>query len=644
MDSAGSVAPLVTVTINSNGWFHLAVTKQGQTIKYYLNGAIVRSREASSNQPGIRSNGNLPLVIGVSNLGYMSPASGLQWFFNGSMDDMMIYNRTLGAAEVVMLYSTSIPIQPSGQPSCQPSNQPSAQPSTHPSSQPSNEPSAQPSSHPSSQPSNEPSAQPSSHPSNEPSNQPSAQPSSHPASQPSNQPSAQPTSCPSAQPTNQPSTPPFNHHSAQPTTYSSNHPTTKPSANLTGHPSNQPSHEPSITQRSAPPSTKPASRSSNPPSSLPSTPPVPSVMPSIGLTARSSIIYTAPPTVSLTNEPSLTPSLLPTATASLVPSFLSSTASSSLNFFYSCSNNDSSWKDSLFLFGLYSNDDESFKTLNISSASNSPSFIIFGSELLTMSSSSLIQIDVSCAPFSCHYPVTSVSTSYKRDITSRAAVIPGDVNGDTYNDLLVCSPLISSCYIFFGEKEDGLKNVLIGVTISGPSGVFFGFAVAGIEDINGDGFIDIMVSALTGKTCYVIYGRRSWSSEMKVSEMVSGMDGYKIMADSSTTLTGVSVAGVGDMNGDGISDVAFSVVREGVFLVYVVWEGGNDVSLSEVGNGIKGLRAIGEQGYYTGLSIAGVGDVNKDGLADLVIGAIPYPDKANSLKQKTYVILGSSYH
>eukprot|EP01040_Poterioochromonas_malhamensis_P005278 gene5278-biopygen882 len=160
--------------------------------------------------------------------------------------------------------------------------------------------------------------------------------------------------------------------------------------------------------------------------------------------------------------------------------------------------------------------------------------------------------------------------------------------------------------------------------------------------MNGDGFVDMVVSALTGKVCYVIYGRRSWSSEIKVSEMTSGVDGYKIVADSSSTLTGISVAGVGDMNGDGNCDVALSVFRGGVFMVYVVWEGGNDISLGEMAYGMKGFVVVGEQGYYTGLSIAGVGDVNNDGLMDLVIGAIPYPDRANSQKQKSYVIFGSS--
>ncbi len=284
---------------------------------------------------------------------------------------------------------------------------------------------------------------------------------------------------------------------------------------------------------------------------------------------------------------------------------------------------------------------------------HSPSSIIFGSK--SFSSSPLI-INVSCSSISCHSPVAHISASYKRDTTSRAAAVPGDVNGDAYNDLIVCSPLTSFCNVYFGKEEDGLRNVMIGVTIFGPfssstpssqpAATFFGFSVAGAEDLNEDGLADVLVSSLTGRAVYVIYGRRSWSSMFRVSEMRSGMDGYKIVADSSTTMTGISVSGVGDMNGDGRKDVALSVQRGGLFMVYVIWgeggTGGNDLLLGEVRNGVKGFSVTGEQGYYTGLSISGLGDVNNDGLNDLLVGAIPYPDKSKNLQPKSYVILGSS--
>ena len=87
------------------------------------------------------------------------------------------------------------------------------------------------------------------------------------------------------------------------------------------------------------------------------------------------------------------------------------------------------------------------------------------------------------------------------------------------------------------------------------------------------------------------------------------------------------MAGVGDMNGDGYPDVAISVMFSGGEVVYVVYGRKRamiaDISLSSVrGDGVNGFRVYGERGYYTGLSISGVGDVNEDHAEDLVIGAL----------------------
>jgi hypothetical protein len=76
-------------------------------------------------------------------------------------------------------------------------------------------------------------------------------------------------------------------------------------------------------------------------------------------------------------------------------------------------------------------------------------------------------------------------------------------------------------------------------------------------------------------------------------------------------------------------------------VVYVIYGNGKgeEVLLSSVGNGMGGFQIIGEAGYYTGFSISGVGDVNGDGLADLAIGKLPYPGTTST--QSSIIIFGS---
>jgi len=83
-----------TVWLEPNVWNHILVSKENETVKYYKNGTLVSIYNGSVSSIDI--NGNLPLIIGAVN----------NWdrFFNGSIDDIRIYNRALSKSEIQQLY------------------------------------------------------------------------------------------------------------------------------------------------------------------------------------------------------------------------------------------------------------------------------------------------------------------------------------------------------------------------------------------------------------------------------------------------------------------------------------------------------------------------------------------------------------
>jgi hypothetical protein len=133
---------------------------------------------------------------------------------------------------------------PSGQPTSQPSGQPSSRPSTPPTVLPSNQPTSFPSSLPTGQPTvlptSQPTIQPSACPSDQPTVRPSVQPSSQPTTQPTMQPFASPSSQPSLQPFSPPTSAPSNQPLSRPSSQPASHPTSSPSKQPTSQPTTQP--------------------------------------------------------------------------------------------------------------------------------------------------------------------------------------------------------------------------------------------------------------------------------------------------------------------------------------------------------------------------------------------------------------------
>src|SRR5439155_24880968 len=105
--------------------------------------------------------------------------------------------------------------------------------------------------------------------------------------------------------------------------------------------------------------------------------------------------------------------------------------------------------------------------------------------------------------------------------------------------------------------------------------------------------------------------------------------GFTLRGCGTSALAGFSVAGAGDVNGDGFADFIVGASNTDAGGIdrgeaYVVYGGSNragtTVTLNALGSGGFTLRGF-ENRADAGLSVAGAGDVNGDGFADLVVGA-----------------------
>ena len=226
----------------------------------------------------------------------------------------------------------------------------------------------------------------------------------------------------------------------------------------------------------------------------------------------------------------------------------------------------------------------------------------------------------------------------------RTATGAGDVNGDGYSDIIVSSmpsaPLLSSgaAHVIYGSPLGVDVDLRIplprwrGFMIRNPSWLStdFGSQVAGVGDVNGDGFDDVAVSEATEH--FVIFGggNRDTVDTLAMPRTV----GFRLLPNPADNvhINGTAIAGAGDFNGDGYSDVVVSApgprlphepVNRFAAQLYVVHGGAvaRDIPLAMLGGGL-GLRVRhAEPGTQFGYDVASVGDYNGDGRSDLLVSA-----------------------
>lgn len=232
---------------------------------------------------------------------------------------------------------------------------------------------------------------------------------------------------------------------------------------------------------------------------------------------------------------------------------------------------------------------------------------------------------------------------YGRTVTNA-----GDVNGNGCDDLAVGAYYYDNgennegaVFIYYGQKVSGLPDSPNLILESNQEGALFGFGVAGAGDVNKDGFDDVIVGAygFDNGTLNTNEGRAFLYRGS--SSGISSEPDHSFVYNKSYSYFGNSVAGAGDVNGDGWPDVIIGAYgydgnfsNQGAIFVYY----GSDIGFSTT----PSWQFMGEpeEGAYLGWGVAGAGDINNDGIDDIIVGA-PFVDGAYTDEGKIYVFYGS---
>lgn len=218
----------------------------------------------------------------------------------------------------------------------------------------------------------------------------------------------------------------------------------------------------------------------------------------------------------------------------------------------------------------------------------------------------------------------------------------GDVNGDGFIDLLIGAYLSDSggansgrAYLYFGGVSmDNIPDVIFTGEVAGDQ---FSYSLSSAGDVNGDGYNDILISSPQNDQTFTNAGKVYLYYG---GSTVNNVPDKVFLGENADDQFGISVCIIGDYNGDGFDDLIIGAPNND--------DAGNNAGAAFVYYGGSDMNTISDQIIYSGndddrlgSAVSDAGDFNGDGYSDFVVG-IPRADNAGFNSGLVLLYLGGA--
>jgi len=242
-------------------------------------------------------------------------------------------------------------------------------------------------------------------------------------------------------------------------------------------------------------------------------------------------------------------------------------------------------------------------------------------------------------------------------------IAAGDINGDGKADVVFCEmyasvggPRVNNGQVNFflsDGRDSGFVDAAAGpanvsTLLGASSGDLLGTSVA-VGDVNGDGFADVAAAAALSDgpggsrfncgAAYIVPGSRTFNlhADLSTADGVPPAGITVIYGPKANARFGIWID-TGDVDGDGIGDIVVGADQldsdagphvGGAYIIFGSRNLPKVIDLAAPPAGVRVSRVLGAtQEDHWGAALH-VGDINNDGIADLVIGASIYRDSAS---------------